>query len=198
MAGHSDNLDTLATALVQVQRELTPVATDAVGWVGRPDTGRVPVRHLVRLWTAIRTALTDHGLSVVQPCEPGQPGEVRLTTMLLHESGQWIAGTCSVPVATAGPRGYGSALTYARRYALAAMVGVCVEADDDALAAEAVPDFACAGAIEAQDFGGAGGKAGARRNHHRPSKGPVECRGQIWRPDGDRAAPPRQAEAGPD
>ncbi|HLG72596.1 MAG TPA: ERF family protein [Chloroflexota bacterium] len=194
MAEHSDNLEALAAALVRVQRELTPVTADAVGWVGRLETGReYPYATLARVWAAIRTALGDHGLAVVQPCEPGQPGEVRLTTMLLHDSGQWIAGTCSVPVPANGPRGYGSALTYARRYALAAMVGVCVETDDDALAAEAVADIAC-GASEARDEAGPASASAARRNKHRPARNAVERAGQVWRPSGDGSELGQQAE----
>ena len=195
MAEHSDKLDALAAAMVQVQRELAPVTADALGWVGRLETGRdYPYATLARVWAAIRTVLADHGLAVVQPCEPGQAGEVRLTTMLLHDSGQWIAGTCSVPVPAHGPRGYGSALTYARRYSLAAMVGVCVEADDDALAAEALADTTCARAIEPQDVAGPAGKAGPRRNHHRAARDGEEWLGQAWRPDGKGAQPEPQGK----
>jgi hypothetical protein len=73
---------------------------------------------------------SKYGLSVAQFCEPSPEGTLMLTTMLLHKSGQFLAGTAMLPLAKADPQGYGSALTYARRYGLAAMVGVCPEDDD--------------------------------------------------------------------
>jgi len=57
-----------------------------------------------------------------------------LVTKLCHTSGEWIEQEMSVPVPKADPQGAGSALTYMRRYALAAFVGV-VQADDDGNAA---------------------------------------------------------------
>jgi len=57
-----------------------------------------------------------------------------LTTIISHESGEYIAETMSVPVSKVDPQGAGSAITYMRRYALAAVVGV-VQADDDGNAA---------------------------------------------------------------
>jgi hypothetical protein len=53
----------------------------------------------------------------------------------LHTSGQWISGSATLPLASQTPQAYGSALTYARRYGLAAIVGLCVDQDDDGAAA---------------------------------------------------------------
>jgi len=58
--------------------------------------------------------------------------------MLLHSSGQWISGTIVIPAPKEDPQGYGSAQTYARRYGLMAIVGVCPE-DDDGEAAKSQP-----------------------------------------------------------
>jgi hypothetical protein len=57
-----------------------------------------------------------------------------LTTIISHKSGEYISQEMSVPVSKVDPQGAGSALTYMRRYALAAVVGV-VQADDDGNAA---------------------------------------------------------------
>jgi hypothetical protein len=57
-----------------------------------------------------------------------------LTTILAHESGEWISQEMSLPVSKVDAQGAGSAITYMRRYALAAVVGV-VQADDDGNAA---------------------------------------------------------------
>ena len=69
---------------------------------------------------------------------PGEyyDGTMHLTTILTHKSGEWIGQDMSVPVTKPDAQGAGSALTYMRRYALAAVVGV-VQADDDGNAASA-------------------------------------------------------------
>lgn len=83
---------------------------------------------------ACRAPLAANGLSVVQLPAITDRGHV-LRTRLLHASGQWIESEIPVLTTRGGPQEYGSALTYARRYALAAMVGVAPD-DDDGEAAE--------------------------------------------------------------
>ena len=61
-------------------------------------------------------------------------GTMSLTTVLTHSSGEWISQEMSLPVSKPDAQGSGSALTYMRRYALAAVVGV-YQADDDGNAA---------------------------------------------------------------
>ena len=79
---------------------------------------------------ALKEAFADNGLSYIQ--SPGMDDlGVSVTTMIMHESGEWIRGTLHVPMAKKDPQGAGSAITYARRYALQAMVGI-PSADDDA------------------------------------------------------------------
>lgn len=140
MTGHSQRLGDLAAALASAQAQIEPAEADGVSSVGNGDDGR-PYRYatLTSVWKAVRTALAQNGLSVVQTCEPGEVGELRLVTTLLHQSGQWISGTMVVPLPTPTPQGYGSALTYARRYGLAAMVGLSVDRDDDGSAGSQPP-----------------------------------------------------------
>ncbi len=86
---------------------------------------------LESVWEACRGPLTKHGLSVTQLVGSDDKG-LNLTTMLLHSSGQSITTTCSVPVSKQNdPQAAGSAITYFRRYQLAAIVGV-YQTDDDA------------------------------------------------------------------
>lgn len=86
---------------------------------------------LSEVWEVIRKPLSDNGLSVVQlPGWDKDTGRVTLTTMLLHTSGQKISSTISMRPEKDTPQAVGSAITYARRYALAAMVGVVQEDDD--------------------------------------------------------------------
>jgi hypothetical protein len=129
---HSDRLNKIASALARVQERLDPAHTDETGAID-DGVGERLYRYatLTSVWRSIRPLLARYGLSVVQTCEASEPGELRLTTTLLHTSGQWIAGTTAIPLVARTPQGYGSALTYARRYGLAAMVGVCVDQDDD-------------------------------------------------------------------
>jgi len=89
---------------------------------------------------AIRAAFSANGLSYIQTLEPSDKDEVRVETTLLHASGEWIScGVLSLPVSKIDAQGYGSALTYARRYSLSAAVGVAPEDDDGNAASLAKP-----------------------------------------------------------
>jgi hypothetical protein len=85
---------------------------------------------LQSVWNACRQKLHDNGLSIIQTVNTGLEGTV-LETTLLHTSGEWVSSIYPVTPKVADPQGYGSAITYARRYALAALVGV-IAGDDDA------------------------------------------------------------------
>lgn len=84
---------------------------------------------LATVRAAIRDAFGKHGLSVVQIPHTGD-GTVSVTTMLLHASGQFIEGTLTLRPTKNDPQGIGSAITYARRYALMAFAGVAPDDDD--------------------------------------------------------------------
>jgi hypothetical protein len=83
---------------------------------------------------AVRPVLSKHGIAVVQNavCEPEQVG---VTTYLIHASGEFIASTLMFKPTKMDPQGAGSAITYAKRYALAAMCGIASDEDDDGNAA---------------------------------------------------------------
>jgi|SRR6478609_6667344 len=85
---------------------------------------------LESVWEACREPLTVHGLSVVQTTEFSADAGIYVVTTLGHASGQWIKGTLPIMAIKQDPQGIGSAITYARRYALAAIVGI-VQVDDD-------------------------------------------------------------------
>ncbi len=136
MTDHSEQLNELAAALAKAQAQMHAADADGVGEVERDGcTQSYRYATLTSVWKTARKPLTRNGLSVLQTCEPGNRDELRLTTTLLHESGQWVSGTEVVPISVPTPQSFGSALTYARRYGVAAMVGLCVEEDDDGLAA---------------------------------------------------------------
>jgi len=86
---------------------------------------------LAAIFVAARKPLSANGLAIVQTI-----GDGVLHTRLLHTSGQWIASEHPLP--TSGrPQEIGSALTYARRYSLSALIGIAADEDDDANAASA-------------------------------------------------------------
>lgn len=85
-------------------------------------------------YNAFRGIYAANGLTVIQRAIPDQAG-ARVQTIVAHTSGQWIADDgLFIPAQKRDPQGFGSALTYARRYGIATMVGLAQE-DDDAEAA---------------------------------------------------------------
>lgn len=93
---------------------------------------------LASVWDACRAALATNGLAVVQATQVDADGHVLLRTVLGHSSGESIEAVYPVRPTQDTPQAYGSALTYARRYSLAAIVGVAPD-DDDGQAASAAP-----------------------------------------------------------
>lgn len=88
---------------------------------------------------AIREPLSSNGLSFVQVTHQSDKNEVVVETVLMHESGEWLSGTIAIPVSKADAQGYGSAITYAKRYGLQGLLGVPSEDDDGNAAAKAKP-----------------------------------------------------------
>lgn len=84
---------------------------------------------LASVWDAIRKPLSDNGLSVMQlPSADG--ARVTVTTILAHKSGQFISSELTMTAKEDAPQAIGSAITYARRYALQSIAGVAPEDDD--------------------------------------------------------------------
>lgn len=86
------------------------------------------------VWDAVSSALQENALSVLQMPSPSDDGKLHLETVLMHESGEWLSSVMVMPISKQDPQGYGSALTYARRYALASLMGVTQDDDDGARA----------------------------------------------------------------
>lgn len=123
----------LATALCKAQSQIRGAIKDSTNPHFRSDYA-----DLESVWDACREALHGNGLSVVQVGADAPEGHIAIKTMLLHESGQYIDGVMTLPMVKRDPQAAGSAITYARRYSLAAMVGV-VQVDDDGNAATQQP-----------------------------------------------------------
>lgn len=133
---HSEQINELAAALAKAQSQIERAKKDSTN-----PHFKSSYADLASVWDACREALTGNGLSVAQSAEASGDGGYGVTTMLLHTSGQWMSGTLYLKPTKDDPQGAGSALTYARRYGLAAMVGVA-PADDDANAASEKPTTA--------------------------------------------------------
>lgn len=123
----------LAKALVAAQVDLKNPAFDkANSAFGAPRGYASLAAHV----DALRMPLAKHGLAVVQLVGTDPDGRLSLRTLLLHASGESLESHVSVPMPTTEQK-VGSALTYLRRYALAAIVGVCGDEDDDGNVASA-------------------------------------------------------------
>ena len=123
----SENITDLAKALLNLQRKVQPVTKDAEN----PFT-KSWYASLNSVMDACRDALIENGIWLCQyPVPVEQPNSLGLVTKLTHvESGQWQSSLAVVPLPKADPQGMGSAITYARRYALTAMLGMVTDDDD--------------------------------------------------------------------
>lgn len=92
---------------------------------------------LAAIREAVSAPLAQNGIAVLQVIDTDEHGSF-LVTRLVHSSGQWVESIHPLPQ-TAKPQEFGSALTYARRYSLAAICGISAEEDDDANAANDAP-----------------------------------------------------------
>jgi hypothetical protein len=125
----SESITKLAAALVKAQASMGVALKDAVNPHFRSKYADLP-----SVVNAAREPLAANGLAVVQRSHPHERG-VLLQTTILHESGEWISDEgLLLPAAKVDPQGFGSAMTYARRYGYAAMLGI-VQDDDDGAAA---------------------------------------------------------------
>jgi hypothetical protein len=125
----SDDIKELALALSKTQSILKGALKDS-----NNPFFKSKYADLASVWEACREPLAANGLSVVQmPCND-TPDSVALETILMHTSGQWISSVFSMPVSKHDAQAVGSAITYARRYALSAVVGIAPEDDDGNLA----------------------------------------------------------------
>lgn len=114
----------LASALAKAQAAMKPALKDSTN-----PHFKSKYADLTSVWEACREALTKNGLSVAQVTE--FDGDVTwIRTILMHSSGEMLEGRYPLRPVQNTPQGMGSCISYARRYALAAMVGVVADDDD--------------------------------------------------------------------
>ena len=182
----SESIGNLALALSKAQGEMSNAAKDA----NNPHF-KSRYADLASIMDACRSPLAKHGLAVSQlPCREND-GSVGLTTILLHESGEFLGSSLTARPAQENPQVVGSLLTYLRRYALAAIVGV-VSDDDDGEAAAAParkpaprqepPQAFMRNVTEVASVLGATVERVERVEPRDPSRGPAcpVCSGEMW------------------
>jgi hypothetical protein len=127
-----DTIKQVSAALVKAQRAFGPALKDKTN-----PAFRSKYADLGACLDAVMDALNANGIALVQrniPCESG----VTVETVFVHESGETLSsGPLHVPAVKQDPQGYGSALTYARRYSVMAACGIAPEDDDGNAATKA-------------------------------------------------------------
>ena len=131
-SNQSDAIDKLIESLAKAQGEFKPIVKDT-----QNPFFKSKYADLATIIAATQPALSKHGLSVMQlPRVDAHQAGVK--TIIAHSSGQWVSTELMLPAAQGSKfdaQTVGSALTYARRYALQAILGVAADADDDGNAA---------------------------------------------------------------
>lgn len=126
-----------AEAFVGLQSAIKPAVKDAENEAFKRGGKASRYADLTAVWEAIKVPLKDNGFAIIQM--PQFEGETMfLETIILHCSGEKMTGRYPLRPARPDPQGFGSAITYARRYALCAMLGVVADEDDDGNAASGV------------------------------------------------------------
>jgi hypothetical protein len=129
----SDSIGALAKALAAAQSKMGHALKEA-----NNPAFKSKYADLSNVIEAIRIPLSSNDLSYVQLGEASDSAAV-VETVLMHASGEWISSVVAVAVKDKGPHAFGSAMTYARRYGLSAIVGL-TQADDDGNAGSHAPE----------------------------------------------------------
>ncbi len=119
----SESITNLAKALCAVQSELEPAPKNSNGY-------NYEYTDLTDIVKAVCPVITRHGLCFSQSPTEFTDSKVGVVTLLMHTSGEWIESTMTLPVSKATAQEIGSAITYAKRYSLSALVGLVYENED--------------------------------------------------------------------
>ena len=126
----SESITDLATALCLAQAEMGGAIKDS-----NNPFFKSSYADLTSVIKVIKEPFAKWGLSFVQlPVTSAGGNGIGVSTMLMHKSGQWLQGEYLLPMDKVTPQGAGSAITYARRYALQSLVGIPSVDDDSELA----------------------------------------------------------------
>lgn len=129
---HSETINQIAAAVIAAQGEMGSAKKTADN-----PFFKSKYADLAGVVETARPVLTRHGLGVVQSADCD--GELAVVeTLLVHTSGEWFKSRTVLKPTKADPQGMGSAVTYARRYAYMAIIGMAAEDDDGNAASQPV------------------------------------------------------------
>lgn len=124
MMNKSESIKEIATALCKAQGEMAKAHKKSEN-----PHFKSKYANLSEVLTCVKDAFSDNDLSFTQmPSFDG--GVAYVETLLMHTSGEWISSTAGSPISKQNPQGIGDAVTYLRRYSLAAIAGLGQEDDD--------------------------------------------------------------------
>lgn len=132
----------LAPALVKFQSDVPTIAKNQTAQIAMKNGGSYSYKYadLSDIWEAIRKPLKDNGLAVTQFLVGGSDGHTGIKTTIWHESGESVSETVDVPTGNKTAQEVGSQITYYKRYALGASLGISTEEDDDGKAGNSKSD----------------------------------------------------------
>ena len=120
----SENIVEITSSLIKLQSELDFASKDSSN-----PYFKSKYADLATVWATCKDLLTKNNLAVVQQMDIIDSKNV-LITSLIHSSGQWFKSIAPLNPVKNDPQGYGSAITYMRRYSLCAILGI-IQDDDD-------------------------------------------------------------------
>lgn len=121
----SEQINEIVGALAKAQGEMKGVAKDS-----KNEFFKTQYATLASALDTCREPLSKNGLAVIQTTELSNDGNLLIRTTLAHSSGQFFSSIYPVNPVKNDPQGFGSAITYSRRYCLMAIVGIAPEDDD--------------------------------------------------------------------
>lgn len=133
----SESIKELSKALVEFHKKVGKVVKDSIGKIQTKSGASYSYKYatISSILDAVQESLNECGLSVIQ----FPVGEYGLETMLSHTSGEYMISAYTMKPANETPQGHGSRLTYQRRYAMAAILGINIDEDDDGALASMAP-----------------------------------------------------------
>ena len=147
----------LDEALAKAQGEIETADKDKVN-----PAFRSKYADLTSVWAACRPALSKNGIALTQWPLSSEDNKLHIITRLAHK-GEWMQARFAIPIDKANAHGYGSAITYAKRFTMSAALGIVADDDDDGNAASAgAPGTAGGGTEFRPEKRGAGSMAPAR------------------------------------
>lgn len=134
IARESPETGQIASALVSALSRLRNPPRNRSVEVSTRGGGKYAFRYatLDKILDLARPVLAAEGLVLFQPISTNEKGGLVLVTRLLHRSGEWMETSIPLPAPGGDPQSFGSAVTYLRRYAVTALLGIASDEDDDA------------------------------------------------------------------